>query len=261
MELFFFGVGEGSSRKAIESFAPRRFNVMVNYASAVRPIPKNRDKLFIDSGGYSFFFKLREYPDPHEKYLEFVLKKNADFFANRDYPCEPEVLRQTGRTVRENQLKTIENQIAIQDLINDQYPELKNRFVAVLQGWTIEEYLHMLDEMKSQGLLTKLIGIGSVCRRGQEKQIRKIITTLRVELPRKHGLHAFGVKFSVLRYKDVWDALYSADSLAYRYHIRKNWQEGISIQEQIERVLSKWVSRLDNLEKMHSSQMTLAEVI
>lgn len=40
VELFFFGVGEGSSRKAIESFAPRRFNIMINYASAVRPIPE-----------------------------------------------------------------------------------------------------------------------------------------------------------------------------------------------------------------------------
>lgn len=70
VELFFFGVGEGSSRKAIESFAPRRFNIMINYASAVRPIPKNVNKLFVDSGGFSFFFKLREYPDPHEKYLE-----------------------------------------------------------------------------------------------------------------------------------------------------------------------------------------------
>ena len=260
MELFFFGVADGSARKAIENFSPRRFNIMINYATKVRPIPRNTAKLFIDSGGYSFFFKLREYPDPHERYLEFVLKKNADFFANRDYPCEPEVLKQTGKTVREHQLKTIENQIAIQDIIDDQYPELRNRFVAVLQGWTIGEYLHMLDEMKSQGLLTKLIGIGSVCRRGQEKQIRKIITTLRAELPRKYGLHAFGVKFSVLKYKDVWDGLYSADSLAYRYYVRKNWQEGISIQEQLEQILSKWISRLDSLTTAHSNQKVLMEV-
>ncbi|WP_048149010.1 deazapurine DNA modification protein DpdA family protein [Palaeococcus ferrophilus] len=260
VELFFFGVGEGSSRKAIESFAPRKFNVMINYASAVKPVPKNVNKLFIDSGGYSFFFKLREYPDPHEKYLEFVLKKNADFFANRDYPCEPEVLRQTCRTVMENQLKTIENQIAIQDLIEDQYPELKDRFVAVVQGWTLDDYLRMLDEMKSQGLLTRLIGIGSVCRRGQEKQIRRIITALRAELPRKYGLHAFGVKFSALKYKDVWDALYSADSLAYRYGIDRV-KDPRPIPEQIKESLAKWISRLDALATTHSNQLSLMEVI
>ncbi|ASJ13390.1 deazapurine DNA modification protein DpdA family protein [Thermococcus thioreducens] len=260
MELFFFGVADGSARKAIESFAPRKFPIMVNYATKVRPIPRNTSKLFIDSGGFSFFFKLREYPDPHEKYLEFVLKKNADFFANRDHPCEPEVLHQTGRTVRENQLKTIENQIAIQDLIDDQYPELGNRFVAVLQGWTIEEYLYMLDEMKSQGLLTRLIGIGSVCRRGQERQIRRIITTLRAELPRKYGLHAFGVKFSVLKYKDVWDALYSADSLAYRWRIDRV-KDPRPISEQLIERLNDWISRLDSLATTHSNQMTLVEAI
>lgn len=222
VELFFFGVGEGSSRKAIESFAPRRFNIMINYASAVRPIPK--------------------------------------IFANRDYPCEPEVLRQTGRTVRENQLKTIENQIAIQDLIDDQYPELKDRFVAVIQGWSLDDYPRMLDEMKSQGLLTRLIGIGSVCRRGQERQIRRIITTLRAELPRKYWLHAFGVKFSVLKYKDVWDALYSADSLAYRYGIDRV-KNPRPIPEQIRESLSRWISRLDNLAAAHSNQMTLMEVV
>jgi len=257
MDLFFFGVGDGSAKKAIECFAPQKFNIMINYAAKVRPIPRNAGKLFVDSGGFSFFFKLREYPDPPEKYLEFVLKKDADFFANRDYPCEPEILRRTGRTVRENQLKTIENQIAIQDLIDDHYPELKNRFVAVLQGWSVDEYLQMLDEMKSQGLLTKLVGVGSVCRRRQEKQIRAIITTLRAELPHKYRLHAFGVKFNVLKYKDVWDSLYSADSLSYRYYVRKNWQEGISIQEQLKYNLSKWISSLNRLTITHSNQKTL----
>ena len=261
MELFFFGVAEGSARKAIESFAPRRFNVMVNYASAVRPIPRNRDKLFVDSGGFSFFFKLREYPDSHLNYLRYVYRVKADYFANRDYPNEPQVRQKWGVTVRENQMKTIENQMKIMDLLDDYYPKLKPKFVAVLQGWELDDYLWMLDYMKEHGLLTDLIGLGTMCRRGQEQQIRKYILTIRKELPRKYKLHGFGIKFGVLKYKDVWDALYSADSLAYRYHIRKNWKEGISIQEQIEQVLSKWVADLDNLFEVHTSQATLAEVI
>jgi len=255
VESFFFGVADGSSKLAIENFAPRKFNIMINYASAKRPIPKNTDKLFVDSGGFSFFYKLREYPDGHLDYLRFVYKVKADFFANRDYPNEPQVRKKWGVTVRENQVKTIENQVQIMELMDNYYPKLRPKFVAVLQGWSLDDYLWMLDYMKEHGLLTKHIGLGTMCRRGQEQQIRKYILAIRKELPRKYKLHGFGIKFGVLKHKDVWDALYSADSLAYRYHIKKNWKENISIQEQITEVIKKWLYKLEELEKKHNSQL------
>ena len=242
---FFFGVGDGSTKKAFESLAPRKFNIMINYATKARSVPKNTNLLFIDSGGFSFFYRMKEFPIPHEHYLEFVLKKNANFFANRDYPCEPAVREKWGRTVRENQMKTIENQIAIQDLIDDQYPELKKKFVAVLQGWELDDYLWMLDYMKEHGLLTNLIGLGTMCRRGQEVQIRRYILAIRKNLHKKYKLHAFGVKFGVLRYPDVREALWSADSLAYRYGIDKV-KNSKPIWIQIRQKILQWLVLLDS---------------
>lgn len=257
MELFFFGIGDGSAKKAIETFT-QKFNIMINYAAKVRTIPRNTDKLFVDSGGFSFFYKLKEYPDSHLEYLHFVYRVKADHFANRDYPCEPEIQKKWGVSVRENQLRTIENQIKLMELIEDYYPSLKKRFVAVLQGWTIDEYLWMLDYMREHGLLTELIGLGTMCRRGQDEQIRRCILTIRENLHKRYKLHGFGIKFSVLKYKDVWGALYSADSLAYRYYIdrvkdsRPIW---LQIRERIER----WLSELEKLRKMHTSQEILVE--
>jgi len=261
---FFFGVGDGSAKKAFESLAPRKFNVMINYASRVRTPPRNTSWLFIDSGGFSFFYRMQEYPDPHERYLEFVLRQlNSGrfenvLFANRDYPCEPEVRKKWGRTVRENQMKTIENQIVIQNLIDDQYPELKKHFVAVLQGWALDDYLWMLDYMKEHGLLTELLGLGTMCRRGQEPQIRRYILAIREATPRRVKLHAFGVKFGVLRYPDVREALYSADSLAYRYGIDRV-KNSKPIWMQIRQRVLHWVRLLDGFQ--NSRQKSLTEVI
>ena len=248
--IFFFGCAEGSAKMAFEEL-PYKFNIMVNYATKYRAIPKNRDLLFIDSGGYSFFFKNMDYSDPHIKYLQYVLNKGADFFANRDYPCEPELIRKNNTTVRENQIRTINNQIQIMDLIDSYFPELRDKFVAVIQGWEIDEYLWMLDYMKDHGLLTDLIGIGSVCRRNQDRQIRKIITTIRDNLPKKYKLHAFGVKMGVLKYKDVWDSLYSCDSLAYRYFIRK--KDNVTIKDRI----IKWVYMLNELQEKHNTTIPI----
>lgn len=253
MQHFFFGVGDGSSKLAIESFAPRKFDIMINYATRVRSVPKNVNKLFIDSGGFSFFFKMKEYPDSYLNYLRFVYRKKADYFANRDYPNEPQVRQKWGVTVRENQLRTIENQVKIMELIDTYYPKLKPRFVAVLQGWFLDDYLWMLDYMKEHGLLTNLIGLGTMCRRGQEKQIREYILAIRKELPRKYKLHGFGLKFGVLRYKDVWESLYSADSMAYRYGIDRV-KDPRPIKEQIKERLQKWINELDRLQYMYKDQ-------
>jgi len=253
---FYFGCGEGSTKKALEKVVP--VNIMINYASKSRTPPKNRLKLFVDSGGFSFFFKLSDYPTPHRHYLKFVLKKNADFFANRDYPCEPELLKRYKRSVKENQEKTIQNQIEIQDILDSEFPQLKTRFVAVIQGWKVDEYLDMLDRMKEQGLLTKRIAIGSVCRRGKSQEIRRIITEIRKNLPKKYELHAFGVKFSVLQYKDVWDALTSADSLAFRYMIVNN---GTPIWIQVKNKIENWLKKLEYLKKKHENQQILAKYI
>ena len=255
MERFFFGVSDGSCKLAIEMMNGQ-FDVMINYAAKVRSVPRNHGLIFLDSGGFCFFTKNFDYTTPHEHYLNFVRKKNVDFFANRDYPCEVELLRKRNTTVRENQLKTIENQLQIMELLDGDYEDLKDKFVAVLQGWKVDDYLWMLDYMREHSLLTKLIAIGSVCRRNQIDEIREIITTIRENLHRKYRLHAFGVKFSVLKFKDVWDALWSCDSVAYRYMVRKDHVENKPKLQILEK-LEVWIKKLQNLQMQHTSQRTL----
>jgi len=258
---FFFGISNGSGKKALEQYAPQKVDVMINYAATFRTPPRNTGWLFIDSGGFSFFFKLKDYPDPHEKYLEFVLRRVKSgkyervLFANRDYPCEPEVRKKWSRTVRDNQLKTVENQLAIQELIEDQYPELKDSFVAVLQGWTFDDYVWMLDYMKDHGLLTRVVGLGTMCRRGEEHQIRKYVIKLRELAPKRVGFHAFGVKFRVLQYPDVREALFSADSLAYQYLIVRGGGHK-PIWYQYKKVLDEWMWKLNSYSVSRQASLT-----
>jgi len=256
MNEFYFGCGDGSTKKALEYIGP--INVMINYASKVNTPPQTTRKLFIDSGGFSFFFKMKDYATPHKHYLKFVEKRKADFFANRDYPCEPELLRKNKTTVKNNQERTIENHIEIMDIIDNEFSNLKHKFVAVIQGWKVDEYLLMLDRMKEQGLLTKRIAIGSICRRGQSQEIRKIVTEIRKNLTKKYELHAFGVKFNMLCYKDVWDALTSADSMAFRFMIVSN---GNPIWLQIKEKIELWIKRLEQLKRKHKTQKTITDVM
>lgn len=107
--------------------------------------------------------------------------------------------------------------------------------VAVLQGWETEDYLTHIDELRSHGLLTEHIGIGSVCRRNQTAEIREVISAVRAELPSKHKLHAFGVKNQILSDRSTRDALHSADTTAWYFHnynkrndIDETWQEMVS---------------------------------
>ena len=259
MKMFFFGCGDGSSKKAFEMIEEDKFNIMINYASKCRSVPKNYNRLFIDSGGYSFVCKEFDYTTSHEHYLDFVRRKRADFFANRDYPCEQELLKKRNVTIRDNQIKTIDNQLEIMGLLEGDYYDLKDKFVAVIQGWDVEDYLWMIDYMREQGLLTNLMGVGSVCRKHQEKQVRNILNAIRSNLSKKYKLHAFGVKFSVLKYKDVWDALYSVDSCAYRYRVRKNYVGGVSIKIQIKDEIEAWVKQIQNLQSQHDFQKTIEQ--
>ncbi|SNZ12125.1 hypothetical protein SAMN06269185_1508 [Natronoarchaeum philippinense] len=208
---FYFGAASGSSRKALREL--HEPNVMLNYATQNNTPWDGIDRLFIDSGGYSFMKGKGEYTTSNAAYLEFLEDHSPTLYALRDYPCEPEVLETHGRTVREHQRMTTDRH---RELINSLSGfEISGQPISVLQGWTIDDYLNHVDEMRDAGTLTDYVGIGSVCRRNREAEIRRIILAVRKALPSSTRLHAFGVKGSVLQYPDVRDALTSADSQSY----------------------------------------------
>jgi hypothetical protein len=211
---FFFGASSGSSRKALRKLDEP--NVMLNYATKNNRPWDGIDRLFIDSGGYSFMKGKGEYETTNEEYLQFVCDHKPEIWALRDYPCEPEVLREYGRTVEDHQQLTTDRHRELLDLYEDPNYTVPGQPVAVLQGWTVEDYRRHISQMREVGTLTEYVGIGSVCRRNQEDEIREIVLTVREELPEwVEGLHAFGVKGSVLKFPRVREALTSADSQSY----------------------------------------------
>ena len=97
----------------------------------------------------------------------------------------------------------------------------------VVQGWTISEYLENLDTIKEQGLLTERLGIGSICRRGQAREIARIIHAVKNNVPSWVKLHGFGIKTSILFQTDAPFILYSADSTSWGYEMRYgDWLKG-----------------------------------
>ena len=129
--------------------------------------------------------------------------------------------------------------------------------VSVVQGWEVHEYLWMLDRMKEQGVLSRLVAIGSVCRRNQDQEIRNVITAIRKNLPRKYRLHAFGVKVNALRFKDVFDALWSADSLAYAFTLGMGLKGEQNKYRFVAANFKRFKAKIDYYARVHREQRTL----
>jgi len=254
VKKFFIGEACGSQASALKRFGYPY--VMINYATKTNRPWEGIKELFIDSGGYSFFHGRGEYTTSDRDYIRYIIKWKPKYFALRDYPSEPDILAKWGGTVEENQQKTLERHLNLLELI-DEYGVWKfSEPVAVLQGWALDDYLKHYDMMREHGVFTKIsyVAIGTLCRRGQETMIRKIVTGIREALPRKFRLHGFGIKISALKYKDVYNALYSADSVAWGLTERMNGNNHVEGQY---KALLKFIRKLEKIRQMHESQKGL----
>lgn len=211
---FYTGVASGQQRSALTRLEPEY--IMTSFASANHnPLPADHT-WFLDCGGFHHMAAgTGEYETSNADYLSYINEYEPDLWALRDYPCEPELLAALGRSVADNQRRTTERHETLLSVAETH--GLPGEPVSVIQGWTLTQYLSHLDVLRDRGLLTDYVGIGSICRRGYDKEIAEIILTIRDELPSRCRLHAFGVKGSVLRFAEVVDALDSADSAAYDY--------------------------------------------
>ena len=161
----------------------------------------------MDSGAFAVILKYGKYPFAPDEYASGIEKWHPDVAWTMDYPCEPSVQKRGDYNPRKAQEMTIDNQIKLLDLnANTQM---------VVQGWTVFDYLENLDRIKDHGLLTEHLGIGSVCRRGQNREIARIVRAIRNNVPSWAKLHGFGVKVSVLANTDAKFELYSADSMSW----------------------------------------------
>lgn len=211
----FWGTGSGSASKTLRHM--EESDVLISYTTTQEPWD-GIDNLFIDSGGYSLMLEAGEHGSV-EDYFQYVSETGASIAALQDYPCEPEILSEYGRTVEDHQERTLER--AIKNLAYIQDHGIDVTPMTVLQGWDAADYVRCIDRYRDAGVLTEYIGIGSVCRRGAESEIRNIVSTIADELD-SHKLHAFGVKKSILNYPDAREALDSVDSAAWYQRMYNN---------------------------------------
>lgn len=208
----YFGAASGSSQKALRSV--NEPDVMISATTRNNRPWNGIGRLFVDSGGYSLMLDTGEHP-PVGEYLNIVDRMGADVFATQDYPCEPEILDEYGRTVEEHQRLTTERARKCIDAAESRLGDIQP--LVVVQGWEPREYLAHIDMLRGRGLLTDHVGIGSVCRRGEVEQVRAVLNTVTEALPARCDVHAFGVKAKVLSDSTVVDGLASVDTSAWYY--------------------------------------------
>lgn len=166
--------------------------------------------VILDSGAFGSAFWDGGYTYGFEDYLKIVEKVMPEFWVTMDYPCEPNIMPEM--SVRNRIKKTVFN---TKELSTAPFPGL----LPVIQGWSVEDYLHCIDQMEKADLIRPVMGIGSICRRGKQEPIVNIVRHISERLP---GIkfHAFGVKVNTLNYNngELLNYLDSLDTAAWQFN-------------------------------------------
>ena len=129
----------------------------------------------------------------------------------QDWMCEPFITAKTGLKVADHQRRTVDNFFELRALGAPVIP--------VLQGWSRGQYFDCLELYDRAGINLRaepVVGVGSVCRRQNTMSAAWLMRDLADEGLRIHG---FGFKKTGLR--ACHDALWSADSMAWSFHARR----------------------------------------
>lgn len=183
-----------------------------------KTLPRATHPWALDSGGFTALHRdgtwrlsVRAYADEVGRYAAEI--GMLDWAAPMDWMCEPTVREKTGLTVAEHQRRTTINYLELAD-------QLGRLVIPVLQGWESDDYLRHVELYDRFGVdLTheRTVGLGSVCRRGQDAEIVSIVQRL---TGLGLSLHGFGVRGLAL--PAAADYLASADSMAWSYQARRN---------------------------------------
>ena len=181
-----------------------------------------------------------------EEYANIISLHEPPIAWTYDYPCEPSIREKYCYTSSRAQDMTNDNTAILRDFYG-----LKN-VMSVVQGWTLDDYLENIDKIKGAGLLTERLGIGSICRRGQTKEIVRIIKAVHKNTPGWVKLHGFGVKTSILKTQARF-LLDSVDSSAWgierRYYSwSTNGNKGLVWKDKVPYLLD-YINKMEELTK------------
>jgi len=172
------------------------------------PIVDNGANWFMDSGAFTYLKNDGIFPFTYGEYLGVVSHFKPNLWSCMDWCCEPSVLQRTRHTVDTHIALTIENGIQLIDFD-------KNSFVMVIQGWDQKDYISCCDKIKEQGLITKVMGIGTICGRTNIREVFDILKSIKFELPDWCKIHCFGMSINLLKYKEIYDRVDSTDTYAW----------------------------------------------
>jgi len=207
-------------------------------------------EIFLDSGGFSFFTKYSEYPFSVKEYVEWIHEMQkinngkVKYVATMDYPCEPSINRKAFSSNKERIEKTVEN--AIKCFKN----EIPAKWIPVLQGYNLDEYVFCLNLYKKHGILTDYIAVGSMCKRSNISEIVKIVHEIKKNY--KGKIHLFGLAIKALQNKALFDMIYSCDTIGYTFASK-------TVEETFEK-MRKLVEKINKLVILNSRQRTLIDV-
>lgn len=184
-----------------------------------RVLPRAAGAWFKDSSGFTRLFLEGSWDSlPAAQFVaetrRYALEVgNMQYAAPRDWMCEPVILKKTGLSIAEHQQRTVDD---YQDL-RERAPEVP--WTPVLQGWSLDDYLHCLEMYDRVGIDLRgapLVGVGTICRRQGTDEAAQILGRLAAEGLR---LHAFGLKIQGIPRAAAY--LASSDSLAWSYAARR----------------------------------------
>lgn len=171
----------------------------------------------LDSGGFTELSMFGKWTTGPEQYIDEVrLFKdkigNMDWASIQDWMCEPHILKNTGKSVKEHQKLTVSNYLHLLE----KAPDIQ--WTPVVQGWTLEDYLSHVKMYAASGVLLErlpVVGCGSVCRRQHSDEIYLILQALK---DKGLNLHGFGIKTrGLIKSKSF---LVSADSMSWSFTAR-----------------------------------------
>jgi len=216
----FFVVGDFYSLKVL---VKRKYPYMALSFIVTSKLRKHLDMLrnfrlvLIDCGAFGIMSKKKVDSFLSRKYMyeymSFILwlknvkNMNNFLFVSMDLPCEPTV---QGPPVEERIKITVENAAKFMEFAEKH--DLKKNLVTVIQGYKLHHYHTCLDMLKERGLLTDIVGIGSLCIRNNPDDVRKIVWSLWKRLG-GHKIHTFGI--SVKELDAIKKFIYSFDSHAW----------------------------------------------
>jgi hypothetical protein len=207
---FFYSASSGTSRRILADHGED--NVLVSYGTKNNTRLGTEETHFVDCGGDPQSFIAQDgYETSHHEYLEYVAEQTtpADYWILRDYPCTSGVLDEYDASVTEFQRKTCEAHRTLLQKASEY--DIQAQPVTTLQGQTVSDYLHHLNMMASEGVLTDYVAIGGIMPYGPNTQ-QQTILAVRDALPSRFSIHGLGVNLGGLRMPGVLDALSSSDS-------------------------------------------------